>query len=384
MAKDLYEVLGVAKSATDQEIKKAYRKLALEYHPDKNKGNKEAETKFKEINQAYEVLSDQQKRSQYDQFGSSGAQGFGGGGYGGGSAGFDANNFDFSQFNDMGGFADIFETFFGQQTGRSRGKKRGPSQGEHIEFELNITFDEAVFGTEKELLVAKTVTCEQCKGTGAEPGSKTITCPTCKGSGEIRSIRQTMFGQMATSQVCSQCYGEGSIVEKKCTLCQGATRIRKNEKVRVRIPAGVDTGSTIRVSGKGEAGVYGGISGDLYVHIQVSASKKFLRNQYDIHTNVNIHVVQAVLGDEIDVETIQGTVKLKIPAGTQSGKVFKLKGYGVQKLKSEEKGDHYVKIIVDIPSKLSRKEKEIYAQLAEENGLKLKGGKDGLFSKIIG
>lgn len=383
MARDLYEILGVSKSASDQEIKKAYRKLALQFHPDKNKGNKEAEAKFKEINQAYEVLSDKQKRSQYDQFGAAGAQGFGGGGFGG-AQGFNAQNFDFSQFNDMGGFADIFETFFGQQTGRSRRKKRGPSEGEHIEFELNISFDEAVFGTEKELLVAKTANCDRCKGTGAEPGTKSITCPTCKGSGEIRTVRSTLFGQMATSQICSECYGEGHVHEKKCTLCQGSTRIRKNEKVRVKIPAGIDTGSTIRVSSKGEAGMYGGPSGDLYVHIKVAPSKKFVRNQYDIHTTVTIHLIQAVLGDEVEVETIHGNVKLKIPSGTQSGKVFKLKEYGVQKIKSEEKGDHYVKINVDIPAKLSRKEKELYTQLAQEAGLQPKGGKDGLFSKIIG
>ncbi len=379
MAKDLYEILGVAKGASDQEIKKAYRKLALQYHPDKNKGNKDAETRFKEINQAYEVLSDKQKRAQYDQFGAAGAQGFGGGGQG-----FNGQNFDFSQFQDMGGFADIFETFFGQQSGRSQRRKRGPTPGEHIEFELNISFEEAVFGTEKELLVEKTITCDRCKGTGAEPGSKSISCPLCRGTGEIRTIRQTLFGQMATSQICPDCYGEGHVHEKKCTLCHGSTRIRKNEKVRVKIPAGVDNGSTIRLSGKGEAGMYAGASGDLYVHIKVTPSKKFIRNNYDIHTIVNIHLIQAVLGDDVEVETIHGKVKLKIPAGTQSGKVFKLKNYGVQKLKSDDKGDHYVKVIVDIPSKLSRKEKELYTQLAEEAHLHTRGGKDGLFSKIMG
>lgn len=404
MPKDLYEILGVSKTATDQEIKKAYRKLALQYHPDKNKGNKEAETKFKEINQAYEVLSDKQKRTQYDQFGSTGPQGFGGfggqGGYGGygGAQGFNAQNFDFSQFGDMGGFADIFETFFGQQTGGGgRRKKRGPTPGDHIEFQMTITFDEAVFGTEKELLLEKTANCDRCKGTGAEPGSKSITCPLCKGTGEIRTMRQTLFGQMATSQICSECYGEGHVHEKKCTLCHGTTRIRKNEKVRVKIPAGVDNGSTIRVSGKGEAGMYGGTYGDLYVHMKVTPSKKFVRNQYDIHTTVNIHLIQAVLGDEVEVETIHGNVKLKIPAGTQSGKVFKLKEYGVQKLQSQEKGDHYVKINVEIPSKLTRKERELYAQLADETGLgegrggksggRGRGGKEGrggLFGKMMG
>ncbi|MFO0780981.1 MAG: DnaJ domain-containing protein [Candidatus Gracilibacteria bacterium] len=237
MAQDYYELLGVSKTATDQEIKKAYRKLALQFHPDKNKGDQAAEKKFKEINQAYEVLSDKQKRAQYDQFGAAGAQGFGSGGFGGqwfGGQGFDPNNVDFSQFGDMGGFADIFETFFGQQTGRSRRNKRGPSQGEHIEFEMTITFDESVFGTEKELLVEKTAPCDRCKSTGAEPGSKTITCPHCKGTGRDRAVKQTIPGQMATSWLFRMLRGRPG-QEKKCTLCQGSTRIRKNEKVRVKI-----------------------------------------------------------------------------------------------------------------------------------------------------
>ncbi len=379
MAKDYYQILGVQKSATDQEVKKAYRKLALENHPDKHKGDQEAEKKFKEINEAYEILSDKQKRGQYDQFGSVGGSGFGGGGGGYGQDGFDFSGFGGGGFQDASGFADIFETFFGQQTGRGRKKKRGPQQGEDLEFQLNITFDEAVFGVEKELLVSKTAGCDRCKGTGAEPGSKTITCPTCHGTGEIRSVRQTMFGQMATSQVCSACYGEGNVHEKKCTLCQGSTRIKKNEKIRVKIPAGVDDNSTIRVTGKGEAGVFGGPAGDLYVHIRAASSKKFIRRDYDIHTEVHIHLIQAILGDTIEIETIHGKIELKVPAGTQSGKVFRLKNYGVQQLKAEEKGDHYVKITVDIPGKLSKKERELYQQLALESGVKMKEGKDGFW-----
>lgn len=371
MAKDYYQILGVTKGANDQEIKKAYRKLALENHPDKHKGNKESEQKFKEINEAYEVLSDKQKRAQYDQFGSAGNN-MGGFGGGAGGSGFGQGGFDFNGMNDMGGFADIFETFFGQQSGRGHRKKRGPQQGEDIEFEMHITFEEAVFGVEKDLLISKTAPCDRCKGSGAEPGSKTVTCPTCRGTGEIRAIRQTLFGQMATSQVCNQCYGEGNVQEKKCTLCDGSTRIKKNERIRVKIPAGIDNNSTIRVTGKGEAGVFGGPAGDLYVHLKVAPSKKFLRNEYDIHTETHIHLLQGVLGDEIEVETIHGKVDLKIPAGTQSGKVFRLKGYGVQKLKTEDKGDHFVKILVDVPVKLSRKERELYSQLAEESGLPFK------------
>lgn len=381
MAKDYYNTLGVAKNASTDEIKKAYRKLALQYHPDRNKGDKEAEQKFKEVNEAYEVLSDKQKRSNYDQFGSAEPGGFSGAGGFGNGAGFQ-EGFDFSSFSG-GGFSDIFETFFGQQGGRGKRKQRGPRRGEDIEVQVQISFEEAVFGVEKELLVTKTLGCEHCRGTGAEPGSKTIICPTCRGSGEVRSIRQTLFGQMAVSQVCSQCYGEGSIQEKQCTVCHGTTRVRKSEKIRIKIPAGVDNDSTIRVGGKGEAGTYNGPAGDLYVHLRVTPSKKFVSSGFDIHSEVHLHLLQSVLGDEIEIETIDQKVSLKIPAGTQNGKVFRLKGYGVKKLREDERGDHFVKILVDIPTKLSRKEKELYAQLTKEAKLELKGLKDGLFSKLM-
>ncbi len=392
MPKNYYETLDVAKDASVEQVKKAYRRLALQYHPDKHRGDREAEKKFKEINEAYEVLSDKQKRANYDQFGSADAGGFGGfggqgasgSGFGAGQGfsgqGFGAEGFDFSSFAE-GGFADIFENFFGAQGGRAQKKKRGPRRGEDIEFEMQITFEEAVFGVEKELAITKTDHCDHCRGTGAEPGSKTIICPSCRGSGEVRSVRQTLFGQIATSQVCPQCYGEGNIQEKKCTVCQGSTRVRKSEKIRVRIPAGVDNDSTIRLSNKGEAGIFGGQHGDLYVHLRVTPSKKFVRSGFDVHTEDHIHLLQAVLGDEISVETLHGEVMLKIPAGTQSGKIFRLKAYGIQKLNSQEKGDHFVKIIVDVPGKLSKKEKELYLQLAKEGKIR---AKDNFFSKIIG
>ena len=374
MAKDYYDILGVQKGATDQEIKRAYRKMAMQFHPDKNKGDKSSEAKFKEVNQAYEVLSDKQKRSAYDQFGEAGAQGFGGQNYGGGQGfsgggqGFGAEGFDFSSFAGQGGFADIFETFFGG-AGRTQQKKRGPKPGEDIEFQMTLSFEEAAFGTEKELLVTKAVSCDLCHGTGAEPGSKVVTCTTCGGTGEVRQIRQTLFGQMATTAACPACYGEGRVQEQKCTKCNGATRIRKEEKVKVKIPAGVDNDSTIRLSGKGQSGIYGGAAGDLYVHIRVSASKKFLRNGYDIHTEDHIHYLQAILGAEIEIQTIHGKIGLRIPSGTQSGKVFKLKEYGIEKLRGSGKGDHYVKIIVDIPTRITRKERELYNQLAKESGI---------------
>lgn len=374
MAKDYYDILGVAKDATDQDIKKAYRKLAQKYHPDKHKGDKDAEEKFKDVNEAYEVLSDKQKRGQYDQFGSAGP-GFGG-------AGFDANGFDFSQFSGQGGFADIFETFFGGSTGGRTRNKRGPQQGSDIEFQLNLTFEEAAFGVEKELMVTKAVACDHCHSTGAEPGSKSVTCKTCKGTGEIRMVRQTILGQMATSQPCGECHGEGRMHEKVCSVCHGATRIKRDERVKVKIPAGVDNESTIRLSGKGEAGVLGGPNGDLYVHIRVAPSKKFVRNGYDIHSEVHIHLLQAILGDEIEVETLTDTVTLKIPAGTQSGKVFRLRDYGIEKLRGTGKGDQYVKVIVDIPTKISRKERELYIDLAKEAKISTKG-KKGFLSSLL-
>jgi len=383
MAKDYYSILGVEKSANDQDIKKAYRKLALQFHPDKNKDNKEAEAKFKEINEAYEVLSDKQKRSTYDQFGSAGP-GFGGGGFSGNAQGFGGQGFDFSSFSGAGGFADIFETFFGGGGGaQRRGAKRGPQAGDDIEFELKLTFEEAAFGVEKELSVTKFVACTHCHSTGAEPGSKSVTCKTCGGTGEVRVIRQTLFGQMASVTVCGECYGEGRVHEQKCTICNGSTRVRKTEKIRVKIPAGVDNDSTVRLNGKGEDGRFGGPAGDLYVHIRVSPSKTFIRNGYDVHSEVHIHLLQAVLGSTVAIQTLKGEMELKIPAGTQSGRVFKLKELGIEKLRSSGLGDQYVKVLVDIPTKLNRKERELYEQLGKEAGISGKG-KDGLFSKFMG
>jgi len=381
MAKDLYEVLGVGKSATDAEIKSAYRKLAMQFHPDKHKGEKEAEQKFKEINVAYEVLSDKKKRQQYDTFGSTGGpSGYGGGGGGqGGFSGFNGMGFDFSDFSDgSGGFADIFEQFFGGG-GRSsyRKKKGGAMRGNDIEALIRITFEEAVFGCEKELEITKPDTCNHCKGTGAEPGSNVVSCKTCGGTGEVRTIRNTILGQVATSSVCDTCNGEGKIPEKKCSECHGSTRIRTKERVKVKIPAGVDNGSTIRVQGKGEGGTKNGPSGDLYINLEVTPSKKFLRHGLDIHSELPIHLVQAVIGAELKIETLYGEETIKIPPGTQDGKVFKLSDKGVEKIGGGMKGDHLIKIRIQIPTKLSKKERELYEQLATEAGAEIKKG--GLF-----
>jgi molecular chaperone DnaJ len=374
MSKDLYGVLGVQKGATEKEIKSAYRKLALQWHPDKHKGDKKAETKFKEINQAYEVLSDKQKKQQYDTFGSAG--GAGGGGYG--SGGFDFSGF--SQGGGSQGFADIFESFFGGSGGgggRGARKRSSSMRGNDIEATINISFTEAVFGCEKDLEIAKADVCKHCKGKGAEPGSSIVTCTTCSGTGEIRAVRNTILGQMSTSRGCDQCMGEGRVPDKKCSKCHGTTRERVKERVKVKIPAGVDNGSTIRLSGKGEGGIKGGTPGDLYINLQVTPSKEFRRHGADIHSVLNIPVVQSVLGGEAEIETIHGKEKIKIPAGTEEGKVFKLNGKGTIKLGSDSKGDHLVKIKLVVPKKLSKKEKELYLELAREQGVDVSKG--GLF-----
>lgn len=378
MAKDFYGLLGVNKTADEAELKRAYRKKALEFHPDKNKGNKDAEAKFKEINEAYQTLSDKQKRAYYDQFGTAptGAAGPGSqspygsyGGFGGGPGGFGNGGFEVNFNGGGGGFGDlgdVFESFFGGGGGRGQQRKRsGPYRGNDMETTLKLRFDEAVFGTEKELVISKLERCERCDGAGAEPDSKITTCKTCNGSGEVRGIRQTIFGQVATQRPCDMCEGRGKVPERVCTKCQGTGRHKKTDTTKVKIPAGVDTGSTLKVTGKGEAGPLGGESGDLYVNLTVERSKDYVRDGYDVYTEKEVTVPQAVLGCEIDIKTLYGDIKLKIPAGTPSGKVFRLKEYGIQKLQRSDRGDHMVKVTVVIPTKLSRQEKELYETLRD-------------------
>ncbi len=369
-SKNPYEILGVPKNASEQDIKRAYRKLALEHHPDKNKGNKESEAKFKQINEANEVLSDSKKRAYYDQTGAMpgdhGGHGGGGNPFAGGGNPFGGGGFE-ADFGGGGGFGDlgdVFESFFngGQRTSSKR-KKAGPYRGNDMETTIKLKFDEAVFGTEKELVITKLDRCEKCNGNGAEPESKIITCKTCNGTGELRAIRQTMFGQVATQRPCDTCEGRGKVPERTCTHCQGTGRHKKTDSVKIKIPTGVDTGSTLKVTGRGEAGPLGGENGDLYVQIIVEKSKEFLRDGYDIYTEKDISVPQAVLGCEIPIKTLYGDIKLRIPSGTPSGKMFKLKDYGVQKINSSDRGDHMVKVTVTIPSKLSRKESELYEAL---------------------
>ncbi len=354
--KDYYDILGISKGASDDEIKKAYRKLAMKYHPDRNPDNKEAEEKFKDINEAYQVLSDPQKKSQYDQFGTTDFNG----GFGG-SGGFD--------FSGMGGFEDIFDSFFGG--GFSSRRRNGPERGADLEYTLNLTFEEAVFGVEKEISISKNENCENCNGTGSKPGSNAKTCDKCGGTGQIRYQRNTPLGSFVSTATCDKCNGTGKVITDPCSHCHGKGTVRKNKKVKIKIPAGVDTGNVLPLRGQGEPGKNGGPTGDLYINIRVSSHKVFNRKGFDIYIEEHISFGKASFGTELKVPTIDGDVKYKVPAGTQSGTVFRLRGKGVPKVNGHGRGDEYVKIIVDIPKVLNEKQKEALLAFMEASGEKM-------------
>lgn len=358
--RDYYEVLGVSKTATQDELKKAYRKLARKYHPDLNKDNAEAAEKFKECNEAYSVLSDEQKRAQYDQFGHAAFEngGMGGGGGFGGAGGF--GGFGGS------GMEDIFDMFFGGQGGRGgRSSKAGPQRGADLRFDLEISFEEAAFGLEKEINLYRDEVCDYCHGEGAEPGSKVETCPECNGSGYVRYTQNTMFGQMVNERPCSRCKGEGKIISEPCKECRGKGTVKRNKKLKVKIPAGVDNGSRLRVAGEGEAGAKGGPSGDLYVYLYVKPHKFFERDGTTVLCEVPINIVQATLGADIKVPTLDGQVTMKIPEGTQPGKVMRIKGKGIPSLRNSSRGDQLVRIKVVVPTKLSDKQKDALRKFAD-------------------
>ena len=358
--RDYYEVLGVSKTATQDELKKAYRKLARKYHPDLNKDNAEAAEKFKECNEAYSVLSDEQKRAQYDQFGHAAFEngGMGGGGGFGGAGGF--GGFGGS------GMEDIFDMFFGGQGGRGGSRaKAGPQRGADLRFDLEISFEEAAFGIEKEINLYRDEVCDHCHGEGAEPGSKVETCPECNGSGYVRFTQNTMFGQMVNERPCSRCKGEGKIISEPCRECHGKGTVKRNKKLKVKIPAGVDNGSRLRVSGEGEAGAKGGPSGDLYVYLYVKPHKFFERDGTTVLCEVPINIVQATLGADIKVPTLDGQVTMKVPEGTQPGKVMRIKGKGIPSLRNSSRGDQLVRIKVVVPTKLSDKQKDALRKFAD-------------------
>ncbi len=359
MSKDFYKVLGVEKSASADDIKKAFLKLAHQHHPDKTGGD---DSKFKEINEAYQVLGNKEKRAQYDQFGSAGPGmgGFGGGQGYGGFGGFQNGGMNINM-DDLG---DMFSGFgFGDIFGGGRSRSQGPRRGADIEAEMTIGFEEAAFGAEKEVSLKKRVVCEHCKGSGAEPGAKIETCSACGGKGRVRHVQQTILGAIQTETTCRSCGGDGKIPSQKCSKCHGAGSVSDNVKFEVKIPAGVDDGGRIRLSGYGEAGDKGAQAGDLYINIRIRPSDKFKRDDYDVLSEKEIFFYQAALGDKVEVETIHGPVELKIPEGTQSGTVFKLKGKGIQYINGRSVGDHLVEVVIKTPKNLNGKQKKALKEL---------------------
>jgi len=369
--KDYYEVLGLSKDADEKEIKSAFRKLAKQYHPDLNPDNKEAEAKFKEVNEAYEVLSDSDKKAKYDKFGHAAFdpnQGFGGGGFS--SGGF-------------GGFEDIFGDIFGDMFGGGRSSQRtGPRPGSDLKLKIDITFEEAAFGTKKEIKINRVEKCSTCDGSGAKKGTSKKTCSTCGGTGTVRTVQRTPFGQFASTQTCSTCRGTGEIVENPCTSCNGTGKEKKSRNITINIPAGVDTNSVIPLRGEGNHGDNGAPTGDLYVYINVKDHEIFERDGDDVWCEIPISFTKAALGGSIEVPTLEGKVKYEVPSGTQTGTVFRLKNRGIKNVRGTNKGDQYVKVKIEVPKKLTDKQKQILSQFAEESGETNDGEKKGFFDKI--
>lgn len=362
--RDYYEVLGVDRGASDDELKKAYRKLAKKYHPDLNPGDSQAEKNFKEANEAYEVLSNKEKRARYDQFGHAGVDpnygaGAGGaGGYGGGFGGFD--------FGDLG---DIFGDFFGGGS-RRRADPNAPQRGGSASATVNLSFEEAAKGCKKKINVTRVTTCSSCHGSGAAHDGSVKTCPNCHGSGHVSVTQRTPFGTMQTQSVCSQCRGTGKIIDKPCTACAGNGRVRTTEQREIEIPAGIDDGQTIRVRGGGDAGINGGPAGDLNITVSVRPHPIFERDGFDVFCKIPITFAQAALGAEIVVPTIDGKVKFNIPEGTQPGTEFKLRGKGIQRLNYNGRGDQYVAVSVEVPKNLSKEQKELLRSFDSKTGEK--------------
>ena len=365
--RDYYEVLGVDRNASAEEIKKAYRSLARKLHPDVNKAP-DAEERFKEVKEAYDVLSDEQKRAQYDRYGHIDPnQGFGGGGFSGA---------------DFGGFGDIFDMFFG---GGSRRDPNAPQRGSDLQYTMTIEFKEAVFGVEKDITIPRTETCDTCRGSGARPGTKPETCSVCRGTGQQEIVQNTPFGRIVNRRLCSQCGGTGRVVRDKCATCRGTGKVKRQRTIHVRIPAGVDEGAQIRLSGEGEAGSRGGPPGDLYIVIRVKPHEFFDREGDDIYCEVPLTFAQAALGDEIEVPTLTEKVKLRIPAGTQTGTYFRLKGKGVPRLRGMGAGDQHVKVTVVTPTNLTEEQKELlrqFAGLSQDSAYVPGGQSETLFERM--
>lgn len=366
---EYYDRLGVSKDASQDEIKRAYRKMSKKYHPDINK-EPGAEEKYKEVQEAYETLSDDQKRAAYDQYGPDGANGFGGqGGFGGfdGGAGF-------------GGFEDIFSSFFG---GGATRNPNAPRQGDDLQYRVNLSFEEAIFGAEKEVHYNREATCKTCSGSGAKPGTTPVTCGRCHGQGVINVDTQTPLGMMRRQVTCDVCHGTGQEIKEPCQTCHGTGHEKQSHKVSVKIPAGVETGQQIRLAGQGEAGFNGGPYGDLFVIINVNPSDKFTRDGSTIYYTLNISFVQAALGDTVEVPTVHGNVEMTIPAGTQTGKTFRLKGKGAPRLRGGSQGEQHVTVKIVTPTKLNDAQKEALLAFAKASGdEKIAPQKKGFFNKV--
>ncbi|PZU97399.1 MAG: molecular chaperone DnaJ [Pseudanabaena sp.] len=372
MARDYYEILGVDRSTDKEEIKRAYRRLARKYHPDVNK-EAGADERFKEINRAYEVLSEPETRARYDRFGEAGVSG------GGASP----------DMGDMGGFADIFESFFSgfSNTGQQQARRRsGPTRGEDLRFDLKLDFREAVFGGEKQIKISHLETCGTCSGSGAKPGTRPRTCATCSGTGQVRRATRTPFGSFTQVSTCPTCNGTGQTIEDKCESCNGLGLNQVTKKLKITIPAGVDSGTRLRVSSEGDAGQRGGPSGDLYVYLFVQADNEFEREGINILSEIRVSYLQAILGDKIAINTVDGKKPLTVPAGTQPDTVLTLEGLGVPKLGNPvARGDHLIKIKVDIPTKLANEEREVLEKLKEKQlGGATKGGISDILGGIFG
>ena len=377
--RDYYEVLGVSKGASDDEIKKAYRKLAKKYHPDMNPGDKEAEAKFKEVNEAYSILSDSEKRARYDQFGHAGVDpNYGAGGPGGGFGGFDMGDID---------LGDIFGSFFGGGFGGFGGstssRRNGPQKGESLRASLTISFEEAAFGCEKEINLNRTEECEACHGSGAEPGTTAETCPDCRGTGVVRVQQRTGGFAFSSTAPCSRCRGTGKIIHTPCKACGGSGSVKKSKRVTVSIPAGIDDGQAISLRGQGNAGKNGGPAGDLIVAVHVKPHPQFHRDGTTVLYEQPVTFYQAVMGAELEIPTIDGKVKYNLPAGTQTGTTFRLRGKGIPELRGRGRGDQYVTVRVQVPTSLNGEQKEALRAFAEAMGEDVpeESGLKGFFDK---
>lgn len=374
MARDYYELLGVSRSADQDELKRAYRKLARKYHPDVNK-EPGAEDTFKEINRAYEVLSEPEIRARYDRFGEAGV----GGAAGAGAAGF-------QDFGDMGGFADIFESFFSGFSGPGgQTRRRGPIRGDDLRLDLRLDFAEAIFGGEKEIKISHLETCTTCKGSGAKPGTRPRTCATCNGAGQVRRATRTPFGSFTQVAACPTCNGTGEVVEDRCEVCGGSGHKQEAKKLKITVPPGVDNGTRLRVSGEGDAGQRSGPPGDLYVYLFVNDHQSFKRDGINILSDLKVSYLQAILGCELKVETVDGDMEVPIPTGTQPGTVLTLENRGVPRLGNPvARGNHLLTVKVDIPTKLKPEEREILEKLAEIRGDNVaKGGIEGFLGGLF-